>query len=712
MAKITIETKDVFGSAFNHAYLVLTDDDGQEYVIRGGPQFPKPSEWIMPDENGDGIINGQGHLRTYPNTDPETFTRVLLSETDDDRRDDESAESRGAIELDLQGRDPHEIWGLMEQQARAIHISEMEYEPFSANSNSTIASVLQAVGFNFDALEPKQSGEEFVLHTAKENTFNTLSRSLTGYEENPNDGVLVGSYSSDVLSGGGGSDLIFDDPEILDRTVELSAVEIAAIEGSVDFLEGGTGDDWLIGSEGENHLSGGAGNDFLETSNTEYLQVLNGDSGNDYLFGMNFAQLNGGVDDDILESAGDGAVFLNGGEGNDTYLLNAYVNVISDGSERETTNDGRLFIDAPFDFSDFGYQIRGGFVDSSTGIASFQTTDLTITGHGQTFYSGVNFLTSYYTLENMSEIKLAELNASASARDGFSGFSDNALFMECSVQAGSSSQYNWTVISNFENGDFGIHLEYDETPTSADEDLLSYYGNDGIYRSTGADDFYQYMVETFEFYESPQMGPSFPNPPAPPYTGGDEPDRYVTDPFRADLFDGASSVDTVILKETSIVNLLDQSQNDFGAAGDTYLNTERFVLSNRGDDYFLGDENDNIVKGRAGDDTLIGLGGNDRLIGGDGSDVLIGGAGRDVLFGGASSDTFIIGQGSERDVIKDFEVGIDTISLDQDLLDGADSALDFAKQKDGKVVFNFGDERLVLQDVTLDQLSDDDFSFF
>ncbi|MGH6736813.1 MAG: calcium-binding protein [Methyloceanibacter sp.] len=75
------------------------------------------------------------------------------------------------------------------------------------------------------------------------------------------------------------------------------------------------------------------------------------------------------------------------------------------------------------------------------------------------------------------------------------------------------------------------------------------------------------------------------------------------------------------------------------------------------------------VFGGFGNDTLIGGSGNDILDGGPGSDSIRGGRGKDSLFGGSEADLFDFDsikesvKGSNRDVIHDFERGIDDIDL-------------------------------------------------
>jgi Ca2+-binding RTX toxin-like protein len=76
----------------------------------------------------------------------------------------------------------------------------------------------------------------------------------------------------------------------------------------------------------------------------------------------------------------------------------------------------------------------------------------------------------------------------------------------------------------------------------------------------------------------------------------------------------------------------------------------------------------NRLDGGAGDDRLILSGEWNRASGGDGSDIISSGWGRDTMTGGASTDVFDFNRCSDsdvqaRDVIKDFEAGVDHIDL-------------------------------------------------
>ena len=106
------------------------------------------------------------------------------------------------------------------------------------------------------------------------------------------------------------------------------------------------------------------------------------------------------------------------------------------------------------------------------------------------------------------------------------------------------------------------------------------------------------------------------------------------------------------------------------------------ILGTKGDDYLKGESGDDLIRGLAGDDILQGRGGHDRLEGGKGDDLLKGDNGRDLLKGGKGDDFLLGGRGynilvggqgydtfaydqidHRRDIITDFELGVDQIDL-------------------------------------------------
>ena len=88
-------------------------------------------------------------------------------------------------------------------------------------------------------------------------------------------------------------------------------------------------------------------------------------------------------------------------------------------------------------------------------------------------------------------------------------------------------------------------------------------------------------------------------------------------------------------------------------------------------DVLMGGFGNDVLHGEPGRDHLLGEEGNDTLWGGTGKDILNGGIGADVLFGGYGwADEFAFVNLNEvglapgtRDIIMDFEVGIDKIDV-------------------------------------------------
>jgi serralysin len=100
-----------------------------------------------------------------------------------------------------------------------------------------------------------------------------------------------------------------------------------------------------------------------------------------------------------------------------------------------------------------------------------------------------------------------------------------------------------------------------------------------------------------------------------------------------------------------------------GDADDDTLNGDA------GDDSLFGDAGNDVLSGGDGADRLEGGEGNDRISGNAGADVIRSGTGRDTIFGGADADVFQFYAvtdspiGTDSDVIRDFQVGVDEIDL-------------------------------------------------
>ena len=184
------------------------------------------------------------------------------------------------------------------------------------------------------------------------------------------------------------------------------------------------------------------------------------------------------------------------------------------------------------------------------------------------------------------------------------------------------------------------------------------------------------------------------------YTGIVYPQIYQEALFFAD-FNGDSGVDALTFDAQgnidSVLNFTDEKNiTQIALGSDSYLyfsnlvtgEIGRWVMSSsvsdsptNGDDLITGTDDNEIIRGLDGNDSITGGRGDDRLIGNDGDDSLDGGTGDDSLNGGMGNDTLIASQGDKlligdngadvfliesiegRNVISDFELGVDLLGI-------------------------------------------------
>lgn len=177
-----------------------------------------------------------------------------------------------------------------------------------------------------------------------------------------------------------------------------------------------------------------------------------------------------------------------------------------------------------------------------------------------------------------------------------------------------------------------------------------------------------------------------------------------------------------IVNGTSSADTVDQFYVD--ADGDSLGYGDNIVLLGSSADTFIGGIGNNDVTGGGGGDTLIGVtgynvlngnGGNDSIYSGDTTSQLLGGFGNDDLFmdvskgadhtatGGAGSDLFAIeGLADDRAsliTITDFDVELDTLTLNG--VDANDPSTDFdnAFARDGDLYLVTGGTMILIEDV-------------
>lgn len=140
---------------------------------------------------------------------------------------------------------------------------------------------------------------------------------------------------------------------------------------------------------------------------------------------------------------------------------------------------------------------------------------------------------------------------------------------------------------------------------------------------------------------------------------------------------------------------------------------DNYIVGADGGSEMTGGEGRDRLYGNGGDDVLYGGNGDDKLYGGDGEDLIVTERGSDQAYGGAGDDIFVFSEGDEQLYIRDFEAG-DIIEMDDfagintydDLLDAA-----LIRDSNGRVIIDIADDRLMLANTAVDDLSDDFFVF-
>ncbi len=94
--------------------------------------------------------------------------------------------------------------------------------------------------------------------------------------------------------------------------------------------------------------------------------------------------------------------------------------------------------------------------------------------------------------------------------------------------------------------------------------------------------------------------------------------------------------------------LLAGAGNDVVSGGDG----NDIIYADAGNDFVTGDAGADTIVGGGGDDSLNGGADNDTVYGNAGNDTLAGGTGADILIGGAGNDTYVFNRGDGQDVIQ------------------------------------------------------------
>lgn len=420
------------------------------------------------------------------------------------------------------------------------------------------------------------------------------------------------------------------------------------------FIDGGEGDDHLVGSDGNDHIIGGLdndelfglqGDDNLSGGDGDDLvaggagdDVVLGGSGSDEILGESGSDiLFGGTEDDWLvgdcqDQQDHGADYLNGESGNDTL-------VGSGGDDTLLGGDGDDVLDG--DQAGLAESLHGDdYLDGGAG------NDILIGNGGSDVLLG----------GDGNDVLYGEADDTP---DGAHG--DNLL------DGGAGDDY----LIGGQGNDiyfFGRGYGRDTIIESGGTDLIKMTdllpedvrvrreGNDLFISILGADDqltltSVDTCVESVRFSDGTEW--SFADLAARAVSGSDEGDRI----------EGFGFDETI--------HALD---------GDDH------VESGGGDDWVEGGQGNDSLFGQAGNDQLFGGSGNDSLFGGTGNDLLKGASGRDQLYGGQDDDELHGGEGI--DILSGGE-GNDTLYGANDETDD-DGVTDFLNGGEGNDIYYAG----------------------
>lgn len=511
-------------------------------------------------------------------------------------------------------------------------------------------------------------------------------------------GIDTIEYSSstggeiDLRSGIAGGSNLGHQVYAIDSNSDSHAIDNVwiAYGAHIENATGGSGNDTLIGNEMDNTLTGNAGNDSFEGGAGNDTYVIDraveigsitedGESGNDSIIAVFSGaditiDLSATPNLENIRVTGNGTFLLTGNDADNTLEGNSATTIIHGGAGADTI-DGKAGADTMYGESGDDIYVVDNIEDLVVEAADEgnDSIRLNISKGGITYTLGDH-------IENASVISTGKIdlignalnnnlqgNASANRLDGgegadiLTGYGGKDIYVvdasDTIVETSTSakeidsvlSSATWTLGNNLENLTLLGATDIDATGNAL-KNLLT--GNSGDNRLDGG-----LAVDKL--------------------AGGLGDDTYVVDLTSSNrledkLTEGASGGnDTVTLRggnaeQASFVTLqlgsnLEVMDASFTAS--TLLNLKGNSLSN----------------------TLIGNDANNTLSGGTGDDTLIGGNGADTLNGGAGEDIFcfdVLPTPGERDLIKDFVSGLDSLQFEHDVF----SALSTGLLADGQFV--------------------------
>jgi Ca2+-binding RTX toxin-like protein len=441
------------------------------------------------------------------------------------------------------------------------------------------------------------------------------------------DDIIFGGDGNDQLSGRAGNDVLQGE----------NGDDSLIGEGGHDTLLGGAGNDTLQGGEGDDVLDGGAGNDTLVGNWwNDYLQYYFGQGNDSYRFGRGDGQDTIG-DDDSTAGNLDKLVFKAGVLPQDVLVTRSGNHLILKIAGTADQVKVMNYLQNEGATSWLVEEIR--FEDAPGTVwdlAAIKTALVTGT-------SGADTITGFASADT---IDAGDGNDTVLAKGGNDTVSGGAGDDQLSGEAGNDVLLGGTGNDTLQGGE-------------GDDVLDGGAGNDTLVGNWWNDYLQYYFGQGNDTYR---------------FGRGDGQDTIGDDDSTADNLDKLVFKAGVLPQDVQVT----RSGNDLvlKIAGTTDQVKVKNYLQNEGATSWLveeirfedapgavwdlaavkaallvGGEGDDVLNGFATADTLMGGGGDDTLYGKAGNDLLIGGAGSDVLYGETGNDTYQLVRGDGADTI-------------------------------------------------------------
>jgi Ca2+-binding RTX toxin-like protein len=449
---------------------------------------------------------------------------------------------------------------------------------------------------------------------------------------NDGDDLLNGGAGNDVLYGGGGTDTV-EANLTGDQDANLSDGQLVITDPPTSFLETDT-----LNSIEQARLLGGDGDNFMNATAFSGTTYMEGGAGDDILLGSEQSdELYGNAGDDQISGNG-GDDYMNGGDGFDTVIQT----VDGDQTLTDTSLTG-LGSDTLFSFEHA--VLIGGSSNNSIDASGFSGTTLIVGLGGDDTLSGGSNDDNIYggagndTLNGNNGDDLLDgglgddtLNGGRGNDELYGSFGDDTL---------NGNRGNDLLYGGFGNDTLNGGLDDDELYGGFGDDTLNgNRGNDMLSGDIGSDTLNGGLGND-ELYGG--LGDDLLN-------GGDD-DDLLDGGIGSDTLNGGLGDDLLLGGAgNDLLNGNAGSDTLIGGLGNDTLNGGQgsdFLFGGIGNDTLNGGANDDILLGYTGDDTLNGGLGNDILAGGEGDDHLNGNAGNDTIYSNGGDDTVTGGEGDD-----------------------------------------------------------------